>query len=236
MRTEPESGRHHLKSLTFSNSIAPNPYMAFLILGLLLVPSLAGCSRPEQNPSQSPSPTPSSSDSPIPSNEGKSSVLEKYRIGLDYPPTWKPQDREIESPLLLNSIEVVDLSPETNGTVEEDVVIKVVLEFTQVAMSLEQFHEEVALKKLTAYGQKKLEAYGNIILEDDKISLEDGRPAYKIVYSRYDGENNVKGMIILTMRDAKDNLVYVLHYTADLDNYEKYLSEVEVITNSLKFL
>ncbi len=216
MRTESESPRDHLKSLTSSNSIAPSLYMAFLIVGLLLMLNLAGCFGSAPNPS----------------------ALKKYRIGLDYPPTWKTQEREIESPLLLNSIEVTDLFPEMNGTIEEDVVIKVLLEFTpnKASMSLEKFHKEVALKKLTAYGQKNLEEYGNIILEDEKIFLEDGRPAYKIVYSRFDGEKNVKGMIIITMRDNKDDLVYVLHYTAKVDKYDKYLPEAEDITNSLKLL
>ena len=208
-------------------------YWLFCCL-LLLLFSIISCGKNNQ-PEPSPSPSPSTSPVASPLNqEEESSILDDYRIALDYSSKWKIQARDIESPWLLNAIELVDLFPWTNGTREENVSISILLETPGKTMSLEEFYQQIAMKKLNAYSEEKLGEYGNEILERQKITLADERPAYQILYSRSDGRNKVKGMIVFTLREQTDNLVYLIHYRAEEAKFDKFLPEAEQIAKSLK--
>jgi hypothetical protein len=171
-----------------------------------------------------------------PNKQESIATLKDYYIDLQWPNNWVTTHQGIDSPLLLNSRDVITLSPVKDGKLEKNVTLKVILESLPEEMELEEFYKKIALRKLETYGTEKLGQYGNRIESTQSITLSEDQPAYQIVYSRSDGEKNTKAMIIMTLRGKQDNLIYVIHYVAEENQYQTFLADAKSIAKSLKLL
>ena len=175
---------------------------------------------------------------PVPGE--KCSFLREYGIGLKCPRHWRMQEVGVDSPLLLNSFELVNLYPIIDEARQGDATVKVLVESLPKAMSLDEFYKDVALKKLEFYNTDRLGIYGNKILKKSNFIFVDGGKGYQIVYSRFDGENYVKGMVFFRLRvEPKDTKAYIIYYTAKMDKYHELFDldlEVEDFAKSMQLL
>ena len=171
----------------------------------------------------------------LPEQSEVCSSLSEYGIELKCPEQWRVQEVGVDSPLLLNSFEIVTLSPIINKTRQEDVTIKVLVESLPQAMSVDEVYQDIALKKLESYGTTRLGIYGNKILKKKPFIFADVGAGYQIVYSRFDGKNKVKGAIFFRLRvEPKDTRTYIIHYSAQIDKYDEFFSTVEDFARSMQ--
>ena len=184
-------------------------------------------------------------------DEDKPPILPKYGVDIDYPKSWSSRPyyalsfteegkptKELqakENPALLNTIEIVDLFP---NEVQDNVSIQIDLEELPRKMSLEQAYEEVVRVKLENYSHtSNSEIYNNNSLQHSTYTLASRKPAYKVEYSRFDGETTSKGMIVFTgVHQIKDKYyIVIVHYQArDQNLYQSYLKDAESIARSLQ--
>ncbi len=186
--------------------------------------------------------------------DDKPRILQKYGIDIDYPDTWQtqvyyapesPNDapgtaKAKESPALLNSIEILDLFPESLSSPDEGVSIQLNLEKLPEPMSLEEAREEVALKKLEVYGDEgKLGAYHNNVSDLREVEIGSRHKAYQFTYSRFDGEQDIKGMVVFTTlapSSQENQELYIFHYQAEESKYDRYLSMADSMAKSMRLL
>lgn len=171
----------------------------------------------------------------LPEQREVCSSLSEYGIELKCPKDWRVQEVGVDSPLLLNSFEIVTLSPIINKNRQEDVTIKVLVESLPQAMSVDEVYQDLALKKLESYGDARLGIYGNKILKKNNFIFADGGKGYQIVYSRFDGKKDAKGVIFFRLRvEPKDTRTYIIHYSAQIDKYDEFFNTVEDFARSMQ--
>ncbi|MBC6419215.1 MAG: hypothetical protein GDA44_10765 [Prochloron sp. SP5CPC1] len=181
-------------------------------------------------------------------DQDKPLLLRKYGVDIDYPKSWSSRPyyalsfkedgtptQELqakESSALLNTIEIMDLFPQDNVSIQID------LEELPRKMSLEEAYEEVVRVKLETYSDpSKSGDYRNSSWQDSTYTLASGEPAYQVKYSRSDEKDTYKGIITFTgVHQIRDKYYIVLvHYQArDQNSYQGYLKEAESIAHSLQ--
>jgi len=81
---------------------------------------------------------------------------------------------------------------------------------------------------------KEIEAYSLYQVEKiSEITLGQG-PAYQIVYSGYDGENELKIMQAFALKEY-EGVVYIISYVAESGQYNQFLAEAEAMIKSFEF-
>ncbi|MDF5712150.1 MAG: protein kinase [Nostoc sp. S4] len=139
----------------------------------------------------------------------------EVKIKIKYPETWTRED--LKNPI---TGEWVKFSPKQSTT-------KTSLE--QVTISIEDFAGTLEDSKNKFVEEIKTSKNGQII-STNKTTLA-YRPAYKLIYTVKDGENNLKNWRIWTLNRDK---AYVIVYTAAIDDYEKFLPITEKMIQSFE--
>jgi serine/threonine protein kinase len=133
-----------------------------------------------------------------------------YGFQIEYPKTWTKQD--VEDPITGEIVAFISPSEGEYDLFQERIVITIE-DLPNNLKTLEDYKEEL-IDKLRDPKNNAL-----TIEEERKIKISD-RPAYKIVYSRKDGQIELQQMEVFTI---KNNQVYVLTYSAERAKYSKFL-------------
>ncbi|HEY9700990.1 MAG TPA: serine/threonine-protein kinase, partial [Allocoleopsis sp.] len=144
-------------------------------------------------------------------------VVLNYNIKVCHPDTWQKQSN-------INVLgEVAKFLPPTdnNKTIFENVMLTVE---PNPKLTLDQYAKEV-MKTIKNNP-------GSEINQPIDITMNN-RPGKKIIFEILEDEQKVKRMQIFVF---KNNQVYILTYSAEPENFDKYLREVDLMMNNLEIL
>lgn len=152
-----------------------------------------------------------------------------YRIGLSHPSSWElRKERQDYPPSALTGQKILFqiLAPnEKEGSYRENVLVKI-----------EQVEQTPYLNEYADVQRVRIKQLGTFDVEDDRQITIDGQNAHEIVYSGDNGQYNLKRrrIIVLPKTPSVPPYVLLITYTADVNDYEQYLSEVEQIVKSIQ--
>ena len=137
-----------------------------------------------------------------------------YKIKLDYPSNWKPVEQE--------QTIVAFISPQKNlDDVFKENVNLVMNDLSLQNTTLEEYSGLLETQLKQIYPDMEIVEYGSTILSNNR--------AQKIVYTVTVGTNSLKVLQIFTI---KDQLLYVLTFTAEKSSYAEYLGSVQKMIDS----
>ncbi|MDF5706831.1 MAG: protein kinase [Nostoc sp. S4] len=156
-------------------------------------------------------------------NEPKSGITIKYPSN-DWQPIEPPKDNSseiVESKV--GESEIVKFTPKNQNQVDSCPLV-ITINVTQKLLSLEESKNEAVRKIKTINPNSKV--------KDDYPSTTLSKlNAYKLTYTRQEGQCKLKAMEIGTVRDGK---TYFITYTAEEKEYNKYLELAETMINSFE--
>ncbi|NER36679.1 MAG: DUF1795 domain-containing protein [Oscillatoria sp. SIO1A7] len=212
---------------TMSQGSTPGWQKPLMLLGFLVIAVVAGLFAVEFARTDSRSETrdnPTENEAPL--------LLEKnyentaYKFKLDYPKTWKLEKVERQIPMIKTTEVVKFLSPSEGAADTFEEVVTITIEEFSEPLTLDQYKDK-ALKEIEDFSSYTVEEKGYYRLRGD-------RPAYKIVYSGYNGQNNLKTMQVFTIKGGRQ--AYIITYAAEVAKYDKFAKEAEAIINSFELL
>ncbi|TVY01331.1 DcrB-related protein [Cohnella terricola] len=209
-----------------------------IALGLLAMAlSACGGNSKEDKNSASPSVTPSASASETPSASPSESPKESKSAGSEVPAGFKlyedktfgstiayPEDWTVQENI--PGVIAVFLSPRENDSDMFQENVNFVIQ--------DLGGQEVTLEQYVELNKQQL----GVVLADFKVegeetgALEDGTPAYNIVYTGKQGESTLKWQQAYTIMDGK---AIVITYTAEPASFDKYLDQASEIIDSWTF-
>jgi serine/threonine-protein kinase len=142
-----------------------------------------------------------------------------YGIKIKYPQTWQKQ--YINNPI--TGEVVAFLSPKQSNTDKFQ---------EKLTISVEDFSgtlDEFSSSSIQDISNHLTEAK---IVNKNEINLGYQR-ANQLVFTGKDGDNRLKNLQVLTLRNYK---AYVITYTAEIDNYDDFLQKAQTMVNSFEFL
>ena len=204
-----------------------NFYTGFLILLIVAIIIIEGCTPTKQKEVASLPNTKTKESMPIQHSEpGASETTKKFLtysnpsdgIKIKYPVDWVKED-------LLGGISYYfhpQNRDDTNSYYAEGLMITLGI-FDDSQLTLEE------------YTKKTIDIYKSdnpdwVIIDSSKATLA-GSPAHKFVVTYKDGDFNVKSMFIWTIKNGKP---YIIAYTAEQDKYVALLRTAQEMINSLK--
>ncbi|MEH2322730.1 MAG: protein kinase [Nostoc sp.] len=152
---------------------------------------------------------------PIPPVELSSYEDTKSKIKIKYPDTWNRED--------LNNLftgELVKFSPKQSTTKTSQ---------EQVTITIQDFSGTLEDSKTQFIEDIKKSQNGQII--SSNTSTLAYRPAYQVIYTVKDGDNNLKNLRIWILKGDK---AYVIIYTAAIDDYDKFVPITEKMIQSFQ--
>jgi len=166
-----------------------------------------------------------------------------YEIKIQYPADWKkvePQDSEGNS-----DKHVVEFKLLSESDLQKDVAaLHIYIHNLPSSNILDQFTrffnrspsqktslEGFVLSHFTSILTKNLPNFDFIKSESDTTAMLAGNPAHKIVYKYNVGQNDIKVMETLTVKDDKG---YIIMYTAKAPKYSNYLPIIQKMMDSFK--
>jgi hypothetical protein len=175
-------------------------------------------------------------------------ILKRQGVSMNYLSNWKVQayynTPSIDNPnapvearkskTFFNGIEIIDfVVGNTNKT-----KFQVDIEELVRPMTLKEAYTKVISKKIEIYrNQNSLGKYHTTILKEPQpVTLKSGQKAYEFIYSRFNGENTVKGKVVFTLNQNVSDELYIFHYQALENEYDLYRTEVEPVFQSIKLL
>ncbi|MDJ0798926.1 MAG: protein kinase [Calothrix sp. MO_167.B12] len=88
------------------------------------------------------------------------------------------------------------------------------------------------LQKFTNYYLNDIkQLYQDVNIIQQEKTLLSNQPAYKVIYTTKDNENNIQRLQIWTVKNTK---AYVITYTASPGNYSKYSEIIQLMINSFE--
>ncbi|NER36678.1 MAG: trypsin-like serine protease [Oscillatoria sp. SIO1A7] len=145
------------------------------------------------------------------------------KIKIKYPQAWRLEELNRKNSII-KLTEIVSFAPPRRAEAP----------FTEVTITAEEFSEPLTLDEYREVAAKEVKKFsGYNVTTKDKITLG-GQPAYKIYYSRDDGDKRLKVVQAFAVRGS--NRAYVITYTAELDKHDSFLKEVEAMIDSFQFL
>ena len=139
----------------------------------------------------------------------------KSKIKIKYPETWNRQDLKN-----LFTGELVKFSPKQSTTKTSQ---------EQVTITIQDFSGTLEDSKNKFIEDIKNSQNGQII--SSNTSTLAYRPAYQVIYTVTDGDNNLKNWRIWTLNGDK---AYVIIYTAAIDDYDKFVPTTEKMIQSFQ--
>jgi hypothetical protein len=154
-------------------------------------------------------------------NASKPYYNSTYGVSMNYPPNWKVLE---SGESRIDSIAYFQPANLTNNTLPT--FVGLVVQPNPKNLTLPQYASEV---NRTLSNSTEQLGIRSLTIGDTDIS---GAPAKEIIYEATDNSGNLTAnMNIATIRD---NLVYLLVFSADPDNYAKYRHDVEDMKDSLR--
>lgn len=140
---------------------------------------------------------------------------------LKYPKNWRV-DRY--TPNEFSQI-VAEFNPPNSYSTE---VIK-----PKIFIEIREVKKPLSLAEITQAATREINAFlpNSNIFEKKEIKL-DSQPAYLLVYTGLEGENQLQKMQIGTIRG---NNLYILTYEAKRDRYPEYQSTIQAMIDSFEF-
>ncbi|MEH2402436.1 PsbP-related protein [Nostoc sp.] len=139
----------------------------------------------------------------------------EVKIKLKYPETWNRED--LKNPI---TGEWVKFSPKQSTTKTSQ---------EQVTITIENFSGTLEDSKNKFIDNIKNFQNGQIISSNSTTLAY--RPAYQLIYTVKDGDNNLKNWRIWTLKGDK---TYIIVYTAAIDDYDKFVKTTEKMIQSFK--
>ncbi|MDJ0581644.1 PsbP-related protein [Crocosphaera sp.] len=165
--------------------------------------------------------------SPPPTSETYSNS--RFGIALSYPPSWElRKERQDYPPSALTGQKNLFqlLAPnQGNGEYRENIVVKI-----------EQVEKTPFLDTYTNGQKLRITQLGTFEVESNQRMTMDGQDVREIVYSGNNGEYDLKRKRIIALPKTPSVPPYVIliTYTADVEDYDKYLPDTEQILQSIK--
>jgi hypothetical protein len=208
---------------------------------LLYIPQLAAAQSPSHTKSN---PQPTAAEY----KETKSNFLiyenPTHKIEIQYPADWKkvePQGFEANSD---QHVVEFKLFSESLLQKEDIAALHIYIHNLPAPNILDQFTrffgkmiyqktslEGFVLSHFTSILTKNLPNFDFIKSESDTTATLAGNPAHKIVYKYSQGQNDIKVMEALTVKDGKG---YIIMYTAEATKYSYYLPIIQRMMDSFK--
>jgi hypothetical protein len=167
-----------------------------------------------------------------------------HEIKIQYPDDWKkvePQGFEGNSDKHVVEFKVLS---ESDLQKEDVIALHIYIHNLPSSNILEQFTrffdrspsqktslEGFVLSHFTSILTKNLPNFDFIKSESDTTATLAGNPAHKIVYKYNEGQNGIKVMETLTVKDDKG---YIIMYTAKASKYSNYLPIIQKMMDSFK--
>ena len=143
-----------------------------------------------------------------------------YKIEVKYPKTWTRKDGLKEYPGL---IAVFLSARESAGDIFQENVNLIVQDLSTNPMTLSNY------VLLSTNQVNKLISESKILESQDFVW--NGLPAHFMVYQGKQAQMLLKFYQAVTIKNSK---AYLITYTAEIDKYDKFLSEAKIIIDSLK--
>ncbi|MDJ0704589.1 MAG: hypothetical protein QNJ46_15000 [Leptolyngbyaceae cyanobacterium MO_188.B28] len=83
---------------------------------------------------------------------------------------------------------------------------------------------------------ERIRQIGTFNIDGDRVIDLNGQPAREIIYSGHDGEYAIKRKRIIAGPALPGDYFFLITYTADQNDYDKYLSDVEHVFSSISLL
>jgi serine/threonine-protein kinase len=146
---------------------------------------------------------------------------ENYMMDIKYPNTWLAQD--LEDPIT-GDIVVFASPKENNSDLFQEKVFITVEDLSPEIKTIDDY------TKITLNRIKNSQEQDNQSYKKSKSKLA-GNPARTIIYSRKEGNLNIKQMETFTI---KNDRVYIITYSAESAKYSKFFNTVETMVNSFE--
>ncbi|NET37702.1 MAG: serine/threonine protein kinase [Cyanothece sp. SIO1E1] len=158
----------------------------------------------------------------------KTDTFEKYKFSLTPPQKWERrelvEDDSDNYNIFLGVTEVLQfVPPNISNSFEANVSVKI--EDLSEPTTLDKYHQEVV---------SKIKKYGTYNLDDTEKTTLAGKSAYRIIYSGNNGEQDLRMMAILALKE--EDRVYRIMYKAEANRYDEFLKEAELMVRSFRFL
>lgn len=170
------------------------------------------------NKQTSTTPAPGQSIPSQPSSTTKTYENQTYGMKLEYPDGWSMK----ENPA--SGIIVAFRSPKENSS--DKFVDNVNVSNADISSK-----PNMTLMQLTDSWLKQTESAPSFKLQDRKSTTLAGEAAEQIVYTFTSNGMDLKGMVVITM---KNKMAYIITYTAEKTSYDKFENAANTIVSSLQ--
>ncbi|NMG09004.1 serine/threonine-protein kinase [Brasilonema sp. UFV-L1] len=142
-----------------------------------------------------------------------------YGIKIKYPQSWKMQ--QIGDPLTGDVVKFWSISTSSSKKMTAEVNI-----------NIENLKEPTSLAEYTNSSVNEITQFlTNARILDSYSTKLSNLPAHEVIYSGKEEGFNIKRMAVWTL---KNNKVYIITYTAEESQYEKFLKIAHIMINSLE--
>jgi eukaryotic-like serine/threonine-protein kinase len=143
----------------------------------------------------------------------------QYGIKLNYPQNWNKQ----ETANIITKEVVTLVSPRSS---DSDKVLET------VSVTVEDLPSPKSLEEYTNFAKQEIQQNNqDVQIQSEGEDTLAGNKAYRITYTRLDGEVKLKTTAIWTLKNFK---AYAVIYEAQLEEYDRFLNEAEKIIKSLQ--
>ncbi|MBW4619490.1 MAG: protein kinase [Cyanosarcina radialis HA8281-LM2] len=143
----------------------------------------------------------------------------QYGIKLNYPQNWDKQ----ENANIITKEVVTLVSPRAS---DSDKFLET------VSVTVEDLPSPKSLEEYTSFAKQEIQQNNqDVQIQSEGEDTLAGNKAYRIIYTRSDGEVKLKTMAIWTLKNFK---AYAVIYEAELGEYDRFLNEAEKIIKSLQ--
>ncbi|NET57355.1 MAG: DUF1795 domain-containing protein [Symploca sp. SIO2E6] len=152
----------------------------------------------------------------------------RYGISLEYPQSLELREGKDYPPSALTGTKDLFqlLLPDRGGASYRANILVKIEQVADPPFLDEYVNEQVA--RITQLGTFQVESQ-----QDIKLGQQSAR---EIIYSGNNGEYNLKRKRIIAAPKTKDDYFLLITYTADINDYDQYLPEVEQVFNSITLL
>lgn len=153
----------------------------------------------------------------------------RYGISVEYPKSWELREarRDYRPSAFTGTKDLFQLlTPgQGGGSYQENILVKI-----------EQVAEPPYLDEYADKQVARIKQLGTFSIESQQPIKLGEQSAREIIYSGNDGEYNLRRRRIIAEPKIKDDYFLLITYTADINDYDRYLSDVNRVFESITLL